>query len=377
MKLMHKLGLLAAALLLIPAVSQAKTLDELLAERGVVAKGSHGGSASGAKVWYDEGTRFGFPDAGFTMKVNAMIRTRYEYTDDDSATDETSRFDVNDARIRIEGTALNKEFSYRLETNHTDSHYETDSDVLEAHITWHACDWLWARMGKQKTGVSRQFNTMVTDMQFADRSFVSDNFFFNREEGLALGGSFDGFSWGAAAFNPRTSADNTDHLWVFNARYSHGDIDPFVEGDVNGTEDFAGSIGVAYAISEGDTGCTTCSGEDLDVWNIDLTAKYQGFSFAAEYFSGDDDVVDEDGWYAQAGYFLMPSELEFAARYQMIDNEDSTGTDETTGWDFSLNYYWWKHQLKAQVGYSMKSTDPVAGGDVDVDRFIFQLSSWF
>ena len=110
---MRKVGIVAAALLLMPAVSQAASLDELLAERGVVAKSEHGGQGgAGGKLWYDDGTRFDFPDAGFTAKVNTVIRTRWEYTDDDSADDETSRFSVNNARLYVQGTALNKVFNF-------------------------------------------------------------------------------------------------------------------------------------------------------------------------------------------------------------------------------------------------------------------------
>lgn len=78
---MRKLSVLAAALLVAPAVSQAATLEDLLVEKGVITKAeaAAAGGASG-KVYYNGGTRFDFPDSGFTMKVNLTLQERYTFS---------------------------------------------------------------------------------------------------------------------------------------------------------------------------------------------------------------------------------------------------------------------------------------------------------
>ena len=54
---MRKLSLLAAAgLLVLPMSAQAKTLNELLLERGIAAGGHGSSSSEHAKVYYNNGT---------------------------------------------------------------------------------------------------------------------------------------------------------------------------------------------------------------------------------------------------------------------------------------------------------------------------------
>jgi len=372
---MHKAGILAAALLLIPAVSQAKTLDDMLVERGVVAKGADAaGDMSAGKAYYNRGTRVDFPDSGFTFGINTQFITRYEYTDADGAADENSAFSVDSARIEVAGTALNKEFDYRVSGEFTES-----PALKDAYLTWHACDWVWAKMGQYKVGVARQYVNSDTKLQFADRSFATERYNFGRNQGLSIGGGMEGFTWGAAVFNDVSDNANTDHLWVFNARYTMGDMDVYSEGDVDNSADHGFTVGAAYALSDG--GATTLFGstEDANTLNLDAMWKYNGWSVAGEWFNTEEDGgadQDENGWYAQAGYFVMPSELELAFRYSIVDYDDSAALDQTTGWDVGMNYYWWKHQLKLQLNYSQQTDEANGGGDTDTDRFILQLVSW-
>ena len=53
---MRKLTVLAALLLLVPTVSQAKSLEDLLVEKGVITKSEARGSShdSGAKVYWKD-----------------------------------------------------------------------------------------------------------------------------------------------------------------------------------------------------------------------------------------------------------------------------------------------------------------------------------
>lgn len=368
---MHKAGILAAALLVVPAISQAKTLDEMLVERGVVAKdGGAAGDMSAGKAYYNKGTRVDFPDSGFTFGINTQFITRYEYADVDGAEDESSTFSVEDARVVVHGSALNKEFEYMVSGD-----FVEDVSLKDAFLKWNACDWLWAKMGQYKTGVSRQHLNSDTKLQFADRSFVSDRYNYGRNQGLSFGGGMEGFTWGLAAFNDTAGADNTDHLWIANLRYTMGDMDVYSEGDLGMSADHGFTIGAAYAMSDSGAGDLFGSAEDQNTLNIDAMWKYSGWSVAGEYFMAEEDGgadADEDGWYAQAGYMLADN-MELAGRYSMISYD---GDDEDSGWDVGFNYFWWQHQLKAQINYSQK-TEERGGVDTDSDRFILQLVSWF
>jgi len=171
---MRKATLVAALLLLAPTVSQAKTLEDLLVEKGVITKGeAMGASDSGAsKVYWNQGTRVEFPDTGFTTNIATLLQTRYAFSDNDEKAGQrnTSSFDVNRARLMISGTALNKEFSYMLSTdfvsaNDSDANFGAAPAIRDAYIDWKPCnDESGVRMGAFKTAISRQFNTNQQSM---------------------------------------------------------------------------------------------------------------------------------------------------------------------------------------------------------------------
>lgn len=397
---MRKATIVAALLLLTPAVSQAKTLEDLLVEKGVITKGEAAGASdsSASKVYWNEGTRVEFPDTGFTTSIATMIQSRYAFTDvdEDSGAKNTSSFDVNRARLIVSGTAMNNEFSYMLSTDFVDS---TDTEggavgVRDAYIDWRPCvDDAGVRMGAFKTAVSRQFNTNQQAMQFVDRSAVSEYFTLGRQNGImAYGALADGMVTGSAGiFNGESDGEganasgvDTRHTGVVSVRVNPtGSMNVEEEGDIDWTEELATSFGATYAYSDKVTGGVT---NQSGLINIDANAKYMGLGIHAEYFyqNNDADISgDPSGFYIQGGYFVTPKKLEVAARYGYTDcdNGDAIGTcagnDNLSEASATLNYYLWRHNLKAQLGYDFVRNDSVAGEDFTTNRYVFQLSSYF
>ncbi|MBN8549089.1 MAG: hypothetical protein J0M12_07235 [Deltaproteobacteria bacterium] len=405
---MRKVTVLASLLLLAPAVSQAKTLDDLLVEKGVITK-SEAMAASGSsssKTYWKDGTRFEFPDSGFTTKLNTFIQTRYTFTDndEDSGKKNTSSFQVVRARIYLTGTAMHEEFNYYFDadfvgTKGADGAQTTD--LKDAWLQWNACDWGSLRMGQYKTQVSRQFNTSDHAIQFTDRTIASDYFSLGRNQGLtgylkdkdglwsASAAIFNGLSDGEGINKPGVDTEQTG---IVALRWNPmGKMNAFEEGDIDYTEDAAVSIGGAYAYSDA---TQEAYGGNIRQTNIsvDGNLKYQGFSFHGEYYVGDFNPQDTDaetarpqGFYTQVGYFLEPKKWEIAARYSLVDcdNGASTqgickGNDNVNEATIGLNYFWWKHNLKAQLNYDFQSQEPIGGGsDINTSKWIFQLSSFF
>lgn len=399
---MRKVTILAALMLLAPAVSQAKTLEDLLVEKGVISKGeAQAAAGSGAsKVYWNNGTRIEFPDNGFTMGVSTLIQTRYTFTDgdDDTGTPNTSSFDVNHAYLTVSGTALNEEFSYVLEGDFAGS----AAVLTDAYLEWKACDWASVRMGQFKTNLSRQWNTSDANLQFADRSNVSDYFDLGRQNGASASGSWmDGeLSMTAGVFNGESDGEgqnrsgvDTNHTGILSVRWNPmGSMDAYQEGDVGWTEDMAVSIGASYAYADAknDFGGGLV-GTSQNIISVDANMKYNGWSLHAELFNDSAKIDDSDvkteptGFYVQGGYFVDAKTMEVAARYGYLDCDDGTALGECAGNDnlnevtVGLNYYWWAHHLKAQVNYSFLNSDVAGPGgeDVNTNRWIVQLSSNF
>jgi len=266
--------------------------------------------------------------------------------------------------------------------------------VRDAYIDWKPCnDDSGVRMGAFKTAFSRQFNTNQQSMQFADRSVTSEYFTLGRQNGAAAYGAWaDGMLTGSAGiFNgnsdgegANTSGVDTKHTGVIAARINptgHMNVDE--EGDIDWTEDLATSVGVAYAYADKENGGIN---NRASLINVDANLKYMGLGVHAEYFGANNDADiagDPTGFYVQGGYFFTPKKLELAARYGYTDCDHGTaggicsGNKNVNEVSASLNYYFWRHSLKAQLGYDFVNYSTQAGQDSNSNRYIFQLSSYF
>lgn len=399
---MRKLIILSALLLIAPAISQAKSLEDLLAEKGVITKAEAGSAGSAAtKVYWNDGTKIEFPDNGFNTQINTDISTGYTFTDNDEGGN-VSSFDVERARLIVQGNALNSEFSYVLRAEMAGS-----PELLDANITWRACDWAGVTLGQGKTGVSRQFNTDEHNMQFADESNTSKYFNLGRQSGASVNTEWKEWNMtlGAGIYNGLSDGEginrggvDTDHTGVVNVRWNAmGSQDPYVESDLANTADAALSIGAAYANSSFSTNAGDVLGTQdatLNSVSVDAEFKYQGWGISSElyvqsfeYDDVDNSDTDQVGFYIQGGYFVMPK-TEIAARYGRIGCDSGNGLDSAglscagndsiNEIDVTLNYYWMNNNLKGQVGYSHLQENASAPGadDVNTDRWLVRLSSY-
>ena len=392
--------ILGILLLAAPMISDAKTLEELLVEKGVISKteGASTAKSAPARIYWKNGTRIDFPDTAFSFGINTFLQTRYTFSDNDAKTN-TSSFDINKARIIVKGTALYEEFEYLMNVDfvgHKSEDGTKSPALLDAYLKWNVCDAASFKMGQFKTGVSRQFNASDQALQFADRSNVSNYFDLGRQGGLqAVSELGDSVTMGAGIFNGKSEGEDmnvpgkdTKHTGVLNLRANVlGKMDPFIEGDVDTTKDLAFNAGLAYAYSDLESANEAIHQDDV---SVDANLKYLGTSVNGEFFYRNYDPaggasVQPFGGYVQAGYFVEPEKFEIAARYGITDCDDGAAKGVCSGFDqineatIGLNYYWWKHNLKAQLNYSLINSDPVGANTSDVtdNRWLFQLSSFF
>jgi len=397
------LGATLATSLAIPALGHAKSLEDLLVEKGVItrAEASSNTAAAGAKILYKGGTRFEFPDSGFTSQFNTQIQSRYVYTDNDKK-DDTSSFEMRRVRLIVSGTALHNEFNYFLQADFVGTKNEDGArvpDVRDAYIQWNPSESVGLRMGQFKVFVSRQESNSSSKLQFADRSVASNLFELGRQGGLSgrytgmdgnlfLGaGIWNGESDGEGRNKPGT---DTRHTGAVTARYTAiGKMDAMEEGDLSHTESAALNFGFAYAYGQTNEG-----GDKIDKHTVDadVNLKYQGASVHSEFFyrklnaDGSSESVEPLAFYLQGGYFVVPEKVELAARYGFADCDDGafdklicSGNGKVQQVTAGVNYFFWKHSLKAQLNWDWIRGEPVdeSAEDVDTNRIIFQVSSLF
>ena len=103
---------------------------------------------------------------------------------------------------------------------------------------------------------------------------------------------------------------------------------------------------------------TTTEAVHFNEAEVDAAFKWRGLFAEAEYFwaqangaTSNIDVVGQ-GYYVQAGYCVIPSTVELAARYSYVDPNRNVSNDlwiETSG---AVSWYISKHNLKIQADYT-------------------------
>lgn len=103
---------------------------------------------------------------------------------------------------------------------------------------------------------------------------------------------------------------------------------------------------------------------------VTLQAEYD--QFVENMLLGNPDV-DGDGWYVQGGYLLGcygQCAVEVAARYQVLDRDNTIANDRLNWSSVGLNMYIRDHNLKIQTDYTFKREQ---GIEIDNDLFQTQL----
>jgi hypothetical protein len=93
--------------------------------------------------------------------------------------------------------------------------------------------------------------------------------------------------------------------------------------------------------------------------------RYRGFTWDSEYYvrskdpESDDagDTVNSDGFYTQAGYFVIPKKLELATRYSLLDPNNDLPEDFQREYALGINYYFRGHRSKIQTDLGHFVTD--------------------
>ncbi|HHT9159423.1 MAG TPA: porin, partial [Candidatus Brocadiaceae bacterium] len=83
--------------------------------------------------------------------------------------------------------------------------------------------------------------------------------------------------------------------------------------------------------------------------------KYRGISWHNEIFARSEDPEDggdtlnSDGFFTQAGYFILRDRVEVAARYSMLDPDNDVSNDLEKEYTAGVNYYFRGHRSKIQA----------------------------
>ncbi len=388
----------------------AKTLEEVLKEKGVITEQDFKEVKAANPVAYQPGKGFTFtsPDGKFRLSLGGRGQFFYMYLDRDDVNGpakEVSRQRVRRFKAYMSGYAYTKNLTYRVQVDLAKS-----TQILDAAwIDYRFMNEAQVRAGQYKMPFSRGELTSDGALQFVDRSNAVDAFKPSYDIGVMLHGKTLGgkLVYNAGLFNGTgqggTRTTNSG-AWAARAVFSPFGEMPYNEPDLANTPSPLLSLGANYFANTlkrsgnapfldtttstppyagtsgwlGKDAANTAIFDntervDVGTYGFDAAFKWRGFSAAGEYFGakaegqGRGRTAHARGYYGQAGYFLLPKKLEVAARYSSVDPNRDQPQDlqvEVTG---AVSYYFQGHNLKIQGDYTNIHTQ-VAGKQATDDK---------
>lgn len=395
------------AIVLVGQNAFAKSLEDVLKEKGVITEEDYKEVTNVKPFDYQLGKGFTFTtqDEKFQLTLGGRMQFRYTFTDFDintSTKSDTSQWDAKRIRFIAQGYAYSKDLTYKLETDLRAYASDTKKGLVEAQMSYKLIDEVQFKLGQYKTPFCRQELTSDGTLQFVDRSPVVDAFKHGYDIGAMLNGKianglayyYTGVFGGAGQTSTRSTNDN---MFVARAVVNPlGDM-AYSEADLDGSTKPLLSIGANYfmntlnktggsldntisnfAASSGWLGkgfkktgyAATNDKLDVESYGADLAFKWMGLSLQGEYLLGQAEsqrtitknLLRAQGFYAQAGYMIIPKTLEVAFRYSYLDPDRDVANDLITEQIGAVSYYFNKHNLKLQadVGniHTQTSTTP-------------------
>ena len=385
------------AFLMMGQAGSAKTLEEVLKEKGVITEADVKEVTAEKPVAYQLGKGFTFtsPDGKFQLSLGGRGQFQYQYLDKDDVNgpaQDTSVWKIRRFKVYMGGYAFTQDLTYRVQVDLAKS--GTPQMLDDAWINYRFADEAQLQAGQFKMPFSRGELTSDGALQFVDRANAVDAFKPSYDIGAMVQGKTAGgkLAYSAGLFNGTgqsgTRTTNSG-AWaarlVFNPfgemRYSEADLEntpsPLLSigagyfantlkrngnatflDTTTSTPPYAGTSGWLGKDASNSAIFDNTERVDVGTYGFDAAFKWRGFSAQGEYFGGKAEgqtrggTVDSRGYYGQAGYFLLPKKLEVAARYSCVDPNRDITQDlqvEVTG---AVSYYFQGHSLKLQGDYT-------------------------
>jgi len=407
----------------------AKTLEDVLKEKGVITEEDYKEIVKSSPFKYKlgEGVNFTSADGKFSNSVGGMFQVRYTYMDlDDSNNTATrkaqssSKFELKRIKLLFNGHAYSPDLTYKLSLNFSNITGGTTTNgglMEEAWMNYRLYDELQFRFGQDKVQFARQWITPSTALQFVDVSPVTSAFAPGYDTGVAINGkvakgvvNYSIAAMGGVGQNTfRTTTDNAFAARVVvnplgDMKYGEPDLensakplvsvganfyrDAIAVGETNnlGYTKSAGWYGIGSPLMPASQRFTNGEQLDFNSIGVDTAFKWQGLSVASEYFyaeaKGEDSTLRADGFYAQAGYFVIPSKVELAYRYSYLDPNNKVANDHWIENTVAASWYINKHNLKIQTDYTLVHKQAAiastrGANDTDDNQLRFQVQMLF
>jgi phosphate-selective porin len=301
-------------------------------------------------------------------------------------------FDIRKARLDIKGN-FSPEWEYRLQTD-----FAVSPKIIDAYFAYKPYDGFKITGGQFLIPNSLESTTSDNALETIDRSQVVGLVERNKDAIGDQNGRDIGLQVSGSIFKTSSSRFLLDYyLGYFNGQGIN-------KGDLNESKDIAARL-VAHPTTFLDFGVSYSNGYDnwetkaakaatytgnvlttaptnaINTNNVqnrigaDVSINYNSFTFRAEYLQAQQLTIKKDGWYVQAGYFVIPTKLQFVAKYDSFDKDINIAKNTTDFLTLGTNYYV-NSFTKIQLNYKHYS-DNFAVASGNKDEIVAQLQLKF
>lgn len=307
------------------------------------------------------------------MQLSGYSQIRYQVFQESSRKD---GFDVRRARLDLRGN-VSPRFNYRLQADLAGS-----LKILDAYAEIKIAHFLSITIGQFRIPFSLENLTPVNKLEVIDFSQAVDALAARGRDVIGNHNGRDiGIQAGGTLLKNEAGPVLEYRLGIFNGSGVN------IADTANSAKDFSGrliltpikgfSLGLSYYDGWGKAIKPAAEfagrSQERDRYGFDASYTSKLLSLKAEYIHGKDGNFERAGWYAMAGYYIIPSKLQAVIKYDTYDPE--TGTDDNNSTWYSggvnLNFNSWS---RIQAFYTIRQEE---GTTVDNNYFVIQYQIGF
>lgn len=314
-----------------------------------------------------------FVTAARQMQLSGYSQVRFQALQEEGKKD---GFDVRRARLDVSGK-FTPFLSYRLQTDFADK-----PKLMDAYAEIRLNDYFNITLGQFRVPFSVENLTPVRKLDIIDFSQVVDALVFRGIDVIGNQNGRDiGIQLGGALLKKGANNLLEYRIGVFNGSGIN------IADTANRAKDIASrliinplkglSFGVSYYNGWGKAikPSTGYDGKSQPHNRLGLEISYTStrLSFRGEYIQGQDGDIDKAGWYALAGYYIIPQKLQLVGKYDTYDRDISMNNNITTNYvsGFNYNFNTWS---RVQAFYTFREEQ---GIKVDNNYFSIQYQIGF
>lgn len=308
-------------------------------------------------------------NAGKTIQLSGYTQVRYQNLEQ---TGKKPGFDVRRARLTAKGN-ISPYFTYTLQPEFAGA----SARLLDAFGEFKISPFFNLSVGQQKISFTRESQESDNKYDFIDRSVAVQA--LSARNGDVIGDQ-NGRDLGVQAFGTFKLSDDkplVDYwLGIFNGTGINA-VENNTSKDVSARillHPYKGlEIGASYYDGVGNYLVSNGSNHLRKRWGLELHYEFKDLSVQGEYLKGQDGVIKKDGYYAQAGYFVIPQKWEVVVKYDTFDPDNSKDNDRTKLYFAGINYTF-NSSTRFQIGYDVRQKQ---GGGTNTNYAVAQFTIGF